>query len=172
MARRDISSFLKVSREKIKSLKDLMEILRRLRADENRIVFTNGCFDLIHPGHIRLLEMARRQGDCLVLALNTDASIRRIKGEKRPLLDQDQRGRIMASMEAVDFVIFFEEDTPERIIREIKPDVLLKGGEYNMDEVVGRQSVWDTGGTVLVVKPVPGRSTSAIIKEIVTHFSK
>lgn len=94
-----------------------------------------------------LLNMARSQGDCLIVALNTDDSIRKIKGEKRPLLDQGQRGYIVASFEPVNFVLYFDEETPDEVIRQIQPDVLVKGGEYNTDEVVGRQTVWDSGGS-------------------------
>ncbi len=157
--------------DKIKSLKELLPIVRRFKDEGKRIVFTNGCFDLIHTGHIRLLNMARSRGDCLIVALNTDDSIRKIKGDQRPIMDQRQRGYIVASFEPVSFVLFFDEDTPDEIIRQIQPDVLVKGGEYNMDEVKGRQTVWESGGEVTVVNPLEGRSTSAVVEEIVRRFS-
>ena len=157
--------------DKIKSLNELIPIVRRLKDEGKRIVFTNGCFDLIHAGHTRLLNMARSQGDCLIVALNTDDSIRKIKGEKRPLLDQGQRGYIVASFEPVNFVLYFDEETPDAVIRQIQPDVLVKGGEYNMDEVVGRQNVWDSGGKVTIVNPVEGLSTTTVIEDIVQRFS-
>ncbi|MBN1899754.1 D-glycero-beta-D-manno-heptose 1-phosphate adenylyltransferase [Candidatus Sumerlaeota bacterium] len=144
--------------------------MRELKNEGKRIVLTNGCFDLIHAGHTRLLSMARGMGDILIAALNTDDSIRRLKGEKRPILDQKQRGLILSSFSSVDYVIFFDEDTPEEIIREMKPDVLVKGGEYAMDEVVGRQKVWDSGGEVTIVTPHAGHSTTNLIKEILNRF--
>jgi len=169
--RRGLDFFINVSMDKIKSLNELIPIVRRLKDEGKRIVFTNGCFDLIHAGHIRLLNMARSRGDCLVVALNTDESIRKIKGEQRPLLDQRQRGYIVASFEPVNYVLFFDEETPDDVIRQIEPDVLVKGGEYNMDEVVGRQTVWESGGEVTVVNPFEGRSSSRVVEEIVRRFS-
>jgi len=161
-----------VSIKKIKERRELLEIVRRERALGRRIVFTNGCFDLIHVGHIKLLEMARRLGDCLIVALNTDASIRRIKGDKRPILDESQRGHILGAFQAVDYVTFFDEDTPEALISEIRPDVLVKGGDYQMDGVVGRQIVWDDGGRVVLCPPVCHRSTSSILNEILQRFTE
>ena len=160
-----------MSLEKIKSREEISRIVRRERAQGRWIVFTNGCFDLIHVGHVRLLERARSKGDCLIVGLNSDASIRRIKGDNRPILDEDQRGRIMASFRAVHYVVFFEEDTPEALIRELSPDVLIKGGDYQMDEVVGREIVWDAGGEVVLCAPLQNRSTSAIIRNIIERFT-
>lgn len=165
-------SIEKVSEQKIKSLKNLIPGIRELKEDGKRIVFTNGCFDLIHAGHICLLNMARSMGDILIVALNTDTSIRRLKGDKRPLLDQKQRGLIVSSFSSVDFVTFFDEDTPEEILRQIKPDVLVKGGEYAMDEVVGRQQIWDNGGHVTVITPLAGHSTTSVINDILNRFSR
>lgn len=149
---------------------ELKQKIRDLKAEGKKVVFTNGCFDLIHIGHVRLLQMAKSKGDFLVVALNSDDSIRKIKGSKRPLLDESQRGRILAAFESVDFVTFFDEDTPLDLIREMKPDVLVKGGDYEIEEIVGRQEVWDNGGEVLLFKPVKNRSTSAIMKDIVERF--
>jgi len=152
-------------------LDELQAISGELRKKGRTVVFTNGCFDLIHSGHVQLLSEAQRRGDCLIVGANTDDSIRRIKGEKRPLLDQGQRGRILASFEAVDYVVFFDGDTPEEIIAKIRPDILVKGGDYEIKGVVGRQTVWDSGGEVSVVKPVEARSTTAIIQDILNRFS-
>jgi len=161
-----------VSIKKIKERRELLEIVERERALGRRIVFTNGCFDLIHVGHIKLLETARRLGECLIVALNTDASIRRIKGDERPVLDESQRGHILGSFQAVDYVTFFDEDTPEVLISEIRPDVLVKGGDYQMDGVAGRQIVWDAGGKVVLCPPVCHRSTSSILNEILQRFTE
>jgi len=149
----------------------MLSLVETLKNKGKQLVFTNGCFDLIHLGHIRLLKKARSLGDCLIVGLNTDASIKRIKGSKRPLLDQKQRSQIVASFESVDYVTFFEEDTPEEMIRKIAPDILVKGGEYQMHEVVGRESVWNSGGKVYVIKPFKGRSTSRVIEDIKNRFS-
>jgi rfaE bifunctional protein nucleotidyltransferase chain/domain len=157
--------------KKIKKLKELMPLIRQLRAEGRRIVFTNGCFDLIHTGHVRLLKFAKSKGDCLILGLNTDDSISRLKGDNRPLLDEDTRGRVLESFEDVDYLIFFSEDTPENLIREIAPDVLVKGGDYQIEEVVGRESVWESGGDVILCPPLEGKSTTGIIDDIKVRFS-
>jgi len=161
-----------MSIKKIKKRRELLKIVEHERAQGRRIVFTNGCFDLIHVGHIKLLEIARRLGDCLIVALNTDASIRRIKGDKRPILDESQRGHILGAFQAVDYVTFFDDDTPDALIGEIRPDVLVKGGDYRMDSVAGRQIVWDAGGKVAICPPVSQRSTSSILNEILRRFSE
>jgi D-beta-D-heptose 7-phosphate kinase/D-beta-D-heptose 1-phosphate adenosyltransferase len=168
----DYLFYLTVNKQKIKSLKVLIPVLRELKKEGKKIVFTNGCFDLIHAGHTRLLDTARSMGDVLVAALNTDDSIRRLKGDKRPLLDQKQRGLIVSSFSSVDFVTFFDEDTPEEILRQIQPDVLVKGGEYAMDEVVGRRQIWDKGGQVTVIAPLAGHSTTTVINVILNRFAQ
>ena len=165
-----ISFFCKVSKDKIKPIKELIPIVRDLQSEGRRVALTNGCFDLIHPGHVHLLNEARRLADCLVVAINTDDSLRSIKGDKRPLVGLKQRLGIISSFQMVDYVTSFEQDTPEDIIRQIRPDILVKGGEYSMDEIVGRQIVWDTGGEVVQISPLEGRSTSAIIEEIISRF--
>ncbi len=157
---------------KIVSRAELPRIVQDLKSQGKRVVFTNGCFDLIHGGHIHLLRTSRLQGDCLIAALNSDDSIRRIKDKGRPILDEGQRGRVVSSFEMVDYVVFFDEDTPEDLIREVKPDVLVKGGDYPMEGVVGRQQVWDNGGEVAVVKPQESHSTTQVIQEILARFGK
>ena len=157
---------------KVQNLKNLLPIIERLRREGRSIVFTNGCFDLIHAGHIHLLKTAKEKGDCLIVGLNTDDSVRRNKGDKRPILEEDQRGRILVAFESVDYVVFFDEDTPEEIIRKIKPDVLVKGGDYAMDEVLGREIVWENGGEVTLCRPREGRSTSQVIEDIISRFRR
>lgn len=127
------------------------------------IVFTNGCFDLIHPGHIALLEQAKGEGDFLVVGLNSDASVRRLKGPTRPIMDQRARRTVLEAIRYVDQVIIFDEDTPLRLIEEIQPDVLVKGGEYQEAEIVGADVVRSYGGRVVRAKMVRGFSTSAIV---------
>ena len=153
-----------VAREKIPGL------VKELQKQNKKVVFTNGCFDILHSGHVVLLEKARSEGDVLVLGINTDDSVRRLKGARRPINDQMERARVLAGLEAVSYVTFFEEDTPAQIIKEILPDVLVKGGDYALDEIVGRKTVQDNGGRVVTIPLVEGRSTSNIIKKIKYKF--
>jgi len=131
-----------------------------------RIVFTNGCFDLLHPGHVRFLEKARSLGDLLVVALNGDASVTSIKGRSRPVLSQQDRAEIMSALSCVDFVTTFEEKTPQRIIKGLVPDVLAKGGDWAPDQIVGRKVVESNGGEVVSIDFEEGFSTSEIISRI------
>jgi len=131
-----------------------------------RVVFTNGCFDLLHPGHIHILEQARRQGDVLVVGLNSDGSVRWLKGSGRPVIPAEERAEILASLECVDAVVIFEEATPQRVIAALLPDVLVKGGDWPADQIVGRKEVELAGGKVVRVEVMPGYSTSQILKRI------
>lgn len=133
---------------------------------ENKIVFTNGCFDLIHRGHIEYLAKASALGDVLVVGLNTDASVRSIKGRSRPLQDEYSRALILAAMRFVDYVVLFDEDTPENLIRKIQPDVLVKGGDYKPSEIVGYDIVTAKGGKVVTIELVENFSTTRLIKKI------
>lgn len=130
-----------------------------------RVVFTNGCFELLHAGHVACLEQARALGDALVVGVNTDASARRLsKGAGRPIVDQQDRALLVASLESVDAVCLFDEDTPERLIAEILPDVLVKGSDYALEEVVGRELVASSGGRVELIDLLPGRSTTDLLR--------
>jgi len=132
-----------------------------------RVVFTNGCFDLLHPGHIHILEQARRQGDVLVVGLNSDDSVRRqMKGPGRPVIPAEERAEILASLECVDAVVIFEEATPQRVIAALLPNVLVKGGDWSADQIVGREEVEAVGGKVVRVEVMPGYSTSEILNKI------
>ena len=139
---------------------------RRLRAEGRQVVFTNGCFDLLHPGHVRYLAAARALGDALVVALNSDASVRRLKGAARPILNQDERAEVMAALAAVDYVTIFDEDTPRELIAALLPDVLVKGGDWAVTEIVGREEVEAAGGRVLALPFLEGSSTTDIIERI------
>lgn len=130
------------------------------------MVFTNGCFDLLHPGHVRYLEKARAEGDVLVVALNSDDSVRKIKGEDRPVLPELERSEIMGALGCVDFVTTFEEETPENIIEELVPTVLVKGGDWSVDQILGRQVVEANSGRVISIDFEEEFSTSNIIKKI------
>jgi D-beta-D-heptose 7-phosphate kinase/D-beta-D-heptose 1-phosphate adenosyltransferase len=141
----------------------------RLRREGKRLVFTNGCFDLLHPGHVRYLAHARSLGDALAVALNSDASVRALKGEGRPVLNQDERAEVLAALEAVDYVTVFDEETPRELIAALLPDLLVKGGDWPIEEIVGREEVEAAGGQVLSLPFVEGSSTTDIIKRIVSH---
>jgi rfaE bifunctional protein nucleotidyltransferase chain/domain len=143
-------------------------ILRFGREKRNgrRIVFTNGCFDLLHPGHIGSLEQARALGDALVVGLNSDASVRRLKGAGRPVLPERERAEILAGLECVDAVVIFDELTPREVIARLLPDVLVKGGDWPGDQIVGREEVEAAGGRVVSVPVVPGYSTTEILRKI------
>jgi rfaE bifunctional protein nucleotidyltransferase chain/domain len=153
------------SPQKIFAAAALVRIRKRLLRDGRTVVFTNGCFDLIHAGHIRLFREARKLGDVLIVALNSDASIRRLKGRSRPIFPLKERQEILAAVEDVDFVTSFSEDTPRRIIGSLLPDVLVKGGDWKPDQVVGREEVEAAGGRVVIVPYLEGRSTSSIIRQ-------
>ena len=131
-----------------------------------RVVFTNGCFDLLHPGHIRCLEQARALGDLLIVAINSDASVRRMKGAERPVMPEGERAEVLAALAAVDYVTVFEEDTPREIIARLVPDVLVKGGDWRPDQIVGRAEVETAGGRVVSIPLEPGWSTTALLKRI------
>jgi D-beta-D-heptose 7-phosphate kinase/D-beta-D-heptose 1-phosphate adenosyltransferase len=156
----------RLARDKVTNLAQLLETLRPLREDGRSVVFTNGCYDLLHVGHLELLESAAQLGDLLVVGLNGDASVRRLKGQARPLVPFDERATMVAGLEAVDWVVGFDEDTPERLIRELLPDVLVKGGDWAPDEIVGRETVERNGGRVVTIPLIAGRSTTAIVERI------
>jgi D-beta-D-heptose 7-phosphate kinase/D-beta-D-heptose 1-phosphate adenosyltransferase len=142
----------------------LDERLNEWRRAGLRIGFTNGCFDLLHPGHLKVLAEARAACDRLVVGLNSDASTRRLKGPSRPIQDERARGQLLAALEAVDLVAIFEEDTPVELIRRVRPQVLVKGGDYTKDQVVGRELVEASGGEVLIVDTLPDRSTTRLVE--------
>ena len=150
---------------KIKPLVELRETLATARRDGKSIVFTNGCFDLLHPGHHHLLNGARREGDILVVAVNSDASIRRLKGPNRPRINEQDRVKMLAGMEAVDYVVVFDTDTPNHLLEALRPQVLVKGGEYRDGVVVGREIVEAYGGRVAYVEQMPGFSTTQLLGE-------
>lgn len=131
-----------------------------------QIVFTNGCFDLLHVGHVRYLKEAKKQGDILIVGVNTDASVKRLKGPQRPIQIEQDRVEILAALECVDFVTLFDEDTPLNLIKELKPQVLVKGGDWKPEQIVGSDLVLASGGRVLSLNFVEGRSTTNLIKQI------
>jgi D-beta-D-heptose 7-phosphate kinase / D-beta-D-heptose 1-phosphate adenosyltransferase len=151
---------------KLLSLAQLLDLLPQWRAARQCIVFTNGCFDLMHPGHVEYLEAARAQGDRLVIGLNSDRSVRALKGDTRPILPEAARARLLTALAAVDAVVIFDEDTPATLIGQVRPDVLAKGADYQLHEVVGADLVQSYGGRVALIEFVEGYSTSDLVQRI------
>ena len=155
---------------KIKTVQELRPLLDILRATGKKIVFTNGCFDLIHTGHVRYLSRAKSLGDILVIAVNSDASVRTIKGKDRPINMEADRMETLAALESVDYVVLFHEPDPHRIISELQPDVLVKGGDWPIEKIVGRDIVEARGGRVISVGYIEGASTTGIIEKILKTY--
>jgi rfaE bifunctional protein nucleotidyltransferase chain/domain len=145
---------------------ELLRVRAELRAAGRTLVFTNGCFDILHVGHVRYLAAARARGDALLVAVNGDASVRRLKGEGRPVMSESERAELLAALASVDFVTVFDEDSPRKLIGEVLPDVLVKGGDYALDEIHGREEVEAAGGRVLSLPFVEGASTTNIIERV------
>ncbi len=143
------------------------DLIQKLTAEreQKKVVFTNGCFDLLHVGHVRYLKEAKRLGDILVVALNTDASVKRLKGPERPVQLENDRAEILAALECVDYTCLFDEDTPEKIIKALRPDVLVKGGDWKVEQIVGHDFVQSYGGQVLSLPFIQGRSTTTLIQK-------
>lgn len=153
--------------EKILSRSDVVSALTPQRTPGRRVVFTNGCFDLMHVGHTRYLQAARALGDVLVVGVNTDRSVQSLnKGSDRPIVPERQRAEVLAALACVDYVVLFDEPDPGRLITEIKPDVLVKGGDWTPDKIIGRDSVEARGGVVTTIPLVPGVSTTALVEKI------
>lgn len=153
------------------SLEEAVKIRKKCKEKGRKVVFTNGCFDIIHVGHIRLLKEASKLGDVLIIGLNSDDSVRKIKGPTRPINPLPDRAEILSSIRYVDYVIAFEEETPYRLINILLPDILVKGGDYKRDEIVGADIVEANGGKVVTIPLVEGKSTTRLIEEIKAKYS-
>ena len=156
-----------MSGDKILDLDAMREERKKLRVSRLALVFTNGCFDLLHPGHVRYLAAARAEGDRLVVAVNADRTVSVLKGEGRPVVPLEERMEVLAGLESVDYVVAFGEETPDRVIRELMPDVLVKGGDWSPDQIVGRDTVEGAGGRVFSLPFASGYSTSELITRVV-----
>ena len=154
----------------MESFQAISDQVRTLQKSGKKVVFTNGCFDLLHPGHIELLRSARALGDVLVVAINTDDSVRRVKGLNRPVVPEQDRAELLRGLEMVDFVCTFDEDTPLQVITTIRPDVLVKGPPWRTDNIVGRAEVESWGGTVKALPAVEGQSTTGIIERVLARY--
>ncbi len=153
------------------SIEKVIEIRRQLKKQGKKVVFTNGCFDILHAGHVDYLSKAKEMGDFLIVGLNSDSSIRKIKGEKRPITNEDERAFVISNLKAVDCVVLFNEETPFELIKKIVPDVLVKGADWSIDNIVGRDIVEANGGEVKTVIFTNQQSTSNIIKTILDKYS-
>jgi len=158
--------------EKIKTLPELKKIVTALKSKGKKIAFTNGCFDILHYGHAKYLEDAKKKADVLIVAVNSDSSIRRIKGPSRPVVREQDRLRLIVALESVDYALLFNADTPFAVIKALKPDVLIKGADWDKNKIVGGDFVTSYGGTVSTVTLVPGRSTSSLIQEIIKRYTR
>ena len=156
-----------MSLKKILPIEQAIQKVDALKRDGKRVVFTNGCFDVLHPGHVRYMREARSMGDFLIVAVNSDRGVRELKGAGRPIFPQSERAEILAALESVDAVTIFDESTPLELIQRMRPSVLVKGGDWRLDQIVGREVVEAYGGKVVAVPPAPGFSTSSIIGSIV-----
>ena len=156
--------------KKIQDLRKIKKLISYFKARRKKIVFTNGCFDLLHYGHVKYLQDAKKKGDVLVVGINSDSSAKKIKGKKRPVVNEKDRLRLVAALESVDYVVLFKEDTPFKIIKFIKPDVLVKGADWNKNNIVGKDFMISYGGRVSTIKFVKGYSTSNLIKKIAKRF--
>ena len=152
--------------KKVKTLKKLVSIRTSLRKRKKKVVFTNGCFDILHVGHIIYLRKAKSYGDILIVGLNRDSSVRRIKGPMRPLLSERDRAEMLSELACIDYIVLFSDDTPQRLIATLKPDVLVKGSDWSLDRIVGRDVLAQYGGKVKRVRLIKGKSTTNIIKKI------
>jgi D-beta-D-heptose 7-phosphate kinase/D-beta-D-heptose 1-phosphate adenosyltransferase len=155
---------------KIVSWDTLKHKIEDLHAQGKKVAITNGCFDILHVGHVRYLKEAKKQGDILVLALNSDKSVQAIKGLQRPIVPQEERADLLAALESVDYVTIFEEPTPAELIDYIQPDILVKGGDWKEDQLAGRETVKKRGGHVAIIPIVPGASTTNIIDKIISVY--
>ncbi len=154
----------------ILDISTLSSIVNTLKQDGKRIVFTNGCFDILHVGHVRYLKEARELGDVLVVGLNSDSSVRTIKGNRRPIVPQGERAEVLSSLRHVDYVVVFDEPDPYNTIAAIKPDILVKGGDWGVDKIIGRDIVESYGGKVCTIPFIEGASSSKIIENIIERY--
>lgn len=159
-----------MAQQKIFHRNELSIILQQHKTDNKVVVTTNGCFDVLHLGHLRYLQAARQLGDCLVVGINSDSSVRRLKGDNRPLVPELERAEMLAGLECVDYVVIFHESTPIELLSILKPDIHVKGGDYNLEQLIEKDVVEENGGKVVVGLNVPGKSTTNLIEVICDRY--
>lgn len=158
--------------KELKTRKEIVEIRKMFRAENKKVVFTNGCFDILHSGHVDYLTKSKNLGDVLIVGLNSDKSVNKIKGDKRPIVNETNRAIIISSLKPVDYVVFFDEETPAELIDEIIPDILVKGADWDIEKIVGRETVVKNGGEVKTIQFVNDQSTSKIIQTILSRYKE
>jgi D-beta-D-heptose 7-phosphate kinase/D-beta-D-heptose 1-phosphate adenosyltransferase len=158
--------------KKIQKQSDLEKIRNQLKNKDEKVVFTNGCFDLLHSGHVHLFREAKKLGDVLIVAVNDDESVKKIKGASRPIFPLEERLEVLEAIDDIDYLTSFSEETPRQVITRLLPDILVKGGDWKPDEIVGREEVERAGGEVVIIPYLKGRSTSKILKEFSKLSSK
>ncbi len=158
--------------KKIKKINQMKSIVARLKARGEKVVFTNGCFDILHVGHIRYLKKAKKQGDILVIGLNSDRSVKKIKGKERPIVPEKERAEVLSALEFVDYVVLFDEPDPFQLIQSLKPNILVKGSDWPKDKIIGREIVEKTGGRVVRVPLVRGASSTGVIEKIIKVYCR
>jgi D-beta-D-heptose 7-phosphate kinase/D-beta-D-heptose 1-phosphate adenosyltransferase len=156
-----------MAKKKFKKLNELIQVCEKLRLQNRKVVFTNGCFDLLHSGHVHIFREAKKLGDVFIVAVNEDESVRKIKGESRPIFPLEERLEVLEAIEDIDYLFSFSEETPQRVIAALLPDVLVKGGDWAPEDVVGKREVEDAGGRVAIIPYLEGRSSSEIIDRII-----
>ena len=154
------------------NLNELIDVRERAKKEGKKVVFTNGCFDILHRGHIDYLEKAKKLGDILIVGLNSDNSVTKIKGKNRPIVPEDDRASVLSALSCVDYVCIFDQEIPEELIRKLTPNVLVKGGDWEKENIVGRDIVEESGGQVVTIPEVEGKSTQNIIRTIVDRYRK
>lgn len=159
-------------KNKIVDLDTLLKIRERAKREGKKIIFTNGCFDILHRGHIEYLEEAKKLGDILIVGLNSDESVKKIKGEKSPIVPEEDRAFVLSALGCVDYVCIFDQETPEQLIKNLVPDVLVKGGDWEKENVVGKEFVEESGGEVFTIEEIEGKSTKKIIQTIIERYCK
>ena len=157
--------------KRVKSLDEIILLRRELKASAKKVVFTNGCFDIIHAGHIDYLNKAKALGDVLIVGVNSDVSVIKIKGDKRPIIPEDERVLIVSNLKPVDYVVLFDEETPENLINKIIPDILVKGADWDIEKIVGKDMVLKNGGEVRTIEFIVQQSTSKIIDSIISKYN-
>ncbi len=159
-------------KNKIVDLDTLLKIRERAKKEKKKVIFTNGCFDILHRGHIEYLEEAKKLGDILIVGLNSDESVKKIKGERRPIVPEEDRAFVLSALGCVDYVCIFDQETPEQLIKNLVPDVLIKGGDWEKENIVGKEIVEESGGEVFTIQEIEGKSTKKIIQTIIERYQR
>lgn len=161
-----------MAKEKIKTLEELKEIIKNLKKQNKKIVTTNGVFDILHLGHVKYLQEAKKLGDILIVAINSDSSVKQIKGPKRPINNQEARAEVLSALEFVDYVVIFNETNPVKILSEIKPNIHVKGGDYKINQIIEKNVVEKNNGKIVLIPEIKGYSTTDLINKILDNYKK